>query len=294
MVQHLAMKVSVITPTFDAADCIMGCIQSVADQTYPDIEHIIMDGGSRDGLVGQVTSALPRFPGVKFWSEKDRGIYDAMNKGLERATGDYVIFLGADDRFADRGVVAKVLQAIGTERPDVVYGSVRAVGTGLLGIPDGGIYGGEFDLQRLLLKNICHQAIFYSRSMVQRAGPYNINYRFFADWDYNLRCFSMGTFKYIDVVICEYNTRGRSAGGEDNAFHAWFFEEVRRYFGLTVFNRKFRTLAGYIGFSGKLRIKQLKDKRGIIYLAAACWHSPRYLVQQLGGLGGKLLGHARG
>jgi glycosyltransferase involved in cell wall biosynthesis len=226
-----------------------------------------------------VRQANPRFPHIKFFSQKDQGIYDAMNNGLAWASGDYVIFLGADDRFADADVLAKFVAALGEERPDVAYGSIVAVGTGLRNTPDGGIYGGEFDLPLLLQKNICHQAIFYSRSIIAKAGPYNIRYRYYADWDYNLRCYSLGSFKYIDLVVARYNTTGRSTSGQDYVFHVSFFKEVHRYFGISLFSRHFREMADYMGFSGKVRILVMKDFGGFFYLFAACWHSPSYFFE---------------
>jgi len=287
------MKISVITPTFEAEEHILGCIESVAAQTFPDFEHLIMDGASPDGTADLVRQACQRFPHLKLFSEKDRGIYDAMNKGFSQADGDYIIFLGADDRFYNTSVLHRVFLELGDERPDVVYGSVLAGGNGLPGIADGGIYGGEFDLPKLLHKNICHQAIFYSRAIIIKAGTYNILYRYFADWDYNLRCYSLGNFKYIDIVIAHYNTTGRSAGGLDLAFSASFFEEVRGYFGLSVFNRHYRNSAEYIGFAGKLRIRNMRDPGGLIYLVAACWHSPGYLFDLLTSVFEKIIGRRR-
>jgi glycosyltransferase involved in cell wall biosynthesis len=287
------MKISIITPTFEAARCITGCIESVAEQTFSDFEHIIMDGDSHDGTTELVAQACKRYPHLKLFSEKDQGIYDAMNKGLLHADGDYIIFLGADDQFFNAHILDSVFRKVGDERPDVIYGSVLAVGNGMTGVADGSIYGGEFDLPMLLHKNICHQAIFYSRSIITKAGTYNTRYRYFADWDYNLRCYSLGKFRYVDEVISRYNTSGRSANGLDVAFYASFFEEVRGYFGLSIFNRHYRDLAGYIGLSGKLRMREMRDPRGLIYLVAACWHSPRYFFELLNTVVDKITGRRR-
>src|SRR3954463_4204423 len=103
------MKISIITVCYNAKAVIEGCLESVAGQTYQDIEHAVIDGLSGDGTLDTVR----RFPHVAtLLSERDGGLYDAMNKGLRRVSGDYVLFLNADDRFPTPATVADAVAAL--------------------------------------------------------------------------------------------------------------------------------------------------------------------------------------
>src|ERR1700733_8966756 len=103
------MKVSVITVCFNANASIEACLESVANQTYSDIEHIVIDGGSTDGTIATVR----RYPHVAtVVSESDSGIFNAMNKGISRATGEYLIFLNADDLFPKPDALEAAMAAI--------------------------------------------------------------------------------------------------------------------------------------------------------------------------------------
>ena len=100
------MKISIITVSYNAAKTIEQTISSVVNQTYQDIEYIIIDGGSTDGTMDIIRKYEDR---IAYWiSEPDKGIYDAMNKGIDVATGDYVYFLGADDRLVDANIIDKI------------------------------------------------------------------------------------------------------------------------------------------------------------------------------------------
>lgn len=100
------MKVSVITAVLNGEDIIEDCIKSVVSQTYPHIEHIIIDGGSKDGTVNIIKKHEEKI--AKWKSEPDNGIYDAMNKGIRNATGDVVGILNSDDIYADNSVIEHV------------------------------------------------------------------------------------------------------------------------------------------------------------------------------------------
>jgi glycosyltransferase involved in cell wall biosynthesis len=117
-----AVKVSIITVCFNSADTIEDTIRSVQDQDYGQTEHVIIDGGSIDGtreIVGRYNSRIE-----KFISEPDRGIYDAMNKGLALATGEIVAFLNADDIYAGPRVVSEIMAAFRADHADAVYGDL--------------------------------------------------------------------------------------------------------------------------------------------------------------------------
>jgi glycosyltransferase involved in cell wall biosynthesis len=269
------MKLSIITPTYNVAACIRICLESVASQQSVEIEHIIQDGGSTDASVEIVREFASAHPHVKWCSEPDKGIYDAMNRGLAKASGDYVCFLGADDRFESPQTLQTFLRAAGNSSADLLYGDVITVGAGLQGLPDGARFGGQFESARLFRENICHQAIFYSRAFTERVGPYSTRYWLYGDWEYNLRCFAQGRPQYVPVVVARYNTKGRSHTELDINFCAEFFDLIRKYYGVSIFDRRMRGSSHWLRLSGRIRLRQRRDWRGLLLLVAAWWHSAR-------------------
>ena len=121
------MKFSIITVTYNAAPYLERTVLSVLSQSYPDIEYLIIDGQSTDGTVDIIRQYES---GIAYWvSEPDKGLYDAMNKGLRRATGDYVWFLNAGDTFPSADLVQTIAQKIARRKhlPDVIYGDTAIV-----------------------------------------------------------------------------------------------------------------------------------------------------------------------
>ena len=122
------MKVSIITVTYNSAGTLKDTINSVISQTYHDIEYIIIDGGSMDGTVDIIRAFEPEFGGrLKWKSEKDRGIYDAMNKGIGMATGEVVGILNSDDYFTSPDVIARMVEAFEDKGLDAVYGDIHFI-----------------------------------------------------------------------------------------------------------------------------------------------------------------------
>lgn len=121
------MKVSVITVTYNSAKTLARTADSVLKQTYPDLEYVVVDGGSTDGTVDIIKGYEEKFEGrLRFISEKDNGIYDAMNKGIMMATGDIVGILNSDDFFTSNNVVERIVQEFSSD-VDAVYGDVHFV-----------------------------------------------------------------------------------------------------------------------------------------------------------------------
>ncbi|MBM4053039.1 MAG: glycosyltransferase [Planctomycetes bacterium] len=119
------MTLSVITVCRNAEATIVDTLRSVAEQRLPELEHVVIDGGSTDGTVDVVRRHGARVSTLV--SERDGGIYDAMNRGLRRAKGEFVLFLNADDQYADRGCVADLVQAIDNSGADSAYGDIAYV-----------------------------------------------------------------------------------------------------------------------------------------------------------------------
>ena len=203
------IKFSIITVCYNASATIRETIASVLDQTYQELEYIVVDGKSSDGTV-EILQGIGD-ERMRFVSEKDSGIYNAMNKGLKMATGDYLIFLGADDTFYDKRTLERVAAKL-TDSDDVIYGDVMLKQRQRL-------YNGPFTRWTWGHRNISHQCIFYPKAVYTRY-LYDEKYRSVADWDYNLRLLIDGIrFTYIKETICTFNDAdGLSSSSKDRAF----------------------------------------------------------------------------
>lgn len=200
---------SVIVPTYNSAS-VVGCsIQSIMEQTFSDHEVIVQDGGSQDGTLTAIESFRTTHPDKRFiiQSENDKGVYDAMNKAIKKARGEYLYFLGSDDALFESDVLEKVSRFIRQNNyPDMVYGNVYSP---ILGDR----YDGEFNIKKIFDHNICHQAIFYKKSLVDRFCGYNSRYSVLADYDLNIRCFLAKDveIKYVDLIIARFSQGGLSS-----------------------------------------------------------------------------------
>ena len=184
-------KISIITVVYHAADTIEQTIRSVVEQDYPNIEYIIIDGGSTDGTLDVIKKYEDR---IAYWvSEPDKGIYDAMNKGLSTATGDYIYYLGADDCLYDTAVISKIVSCLKSEaEPDVLCGAVMMVDP-VYRIEK--VYRSFFSEEAVLSGyNAPHQGMFVRRAILNQ-HPFDTNYRVAADYKNFL------TFYYLDSNI---------------------------------------------------------------------------------------------
>ena len=202
------VKFSIIIPTFNSKLTIRRCVDSVVGQSYEDFELLLMDGASQDDTVAIVRSYHDKR--IRVFSEPDKGIYDAMNKGIDESTGDWLLFLGSDDYLYAKDVLLNVAPYLLNEF-DVVYGEVES------NLPE--FHKGKWCLE-LIEVNRCHQAIFYNRRFFGHAFRYNLGYPILADFDINLRWFLNKRYKhrYIPVIISHYSTGGISSFSKDEAF----------------------------------------------------------------------------
>lgn len=202
------IKFSIITVTYNACNTLEETIISVINQKNVIYEYLIIDGGSTDNTL-DIIKKYNNF--ITYWvSEPDKGIYDAMNKGLNHATGDFVIFLGADDHFISFDVLSKV-ESYMQSTDMVYYGDVYRNSRNDL-------YKGRFNKYKLSLENICHQSIFYPKSIYKKYA-YNLTYKVFADYFYNLTIYPKCRFIYIPILISYYSYDGYSSKIKDEAFN---------------------------------------------------------------------------
>ena len=213
-------RISVVTAVRNGARTLTECLGSVARQDYPALEHLVIDGASSDGTV----DILRRNAGgrMRWVSEPDRGTYDAMNKGVRLAAGDYLLFLGADD------ILLADLRAVGPRLLDprtIYYGDAYWPRRHRL-------YDGPFGAAKLARRNICHQAMFYPRDVFARYA-FDLRYPFQADWELNMRCFSDPAFRlaYLPFLVARYNDLdGSSTRNRDLALEGDYPRLLWRHF----------------------------------------------------------------
>jgi len=204
-------KLSIITINYNNAKGLQTTINSVLHQSYKDYQYVIIDGGSTDESV-QVIKKNEKFIDF-FLSEKDHGIYNAMNKGILNSYGDYCFFLNSGDYFSDNSVLERVLSFDPSE--DIVFGNIivclhdKIIGKSL----------GKKDITYLDLYNsiIKHQASFIKRELLITCGLYNENYQILSDWEFFLRTIGScrASYKYIDVDIAFFDNDGISNNSQE-------------------------------------------------------------------------------
>lgn len=200
---------SVVIPTLNAARVLPGCLASLRGAIG--VEVLVMDGGSTDG-----TLDIARAAGARVF-ENCGGIYKAMNAGVCRSKGDWLYFLGADDRLCADAFT--VLRAGGD---DIVQGFVTS---------GGNRYSGSFELDSLMFAaNVPHQSLFYRRDLFHRIGWFNVRYPLWADWDFNVRCAMHGglVVRSTPAVIAEVPLGGVGNRGFDAELAKWL-PAARKY-----------------------------------------------------------------
>ncbi len=231
-------RLSVVIPTYNSAATLRSCLDSVDTQSFEDYEILIQDGGSTDGTADVVRAFHKAHPSrdVRWFSEPDRGVYDAMNKGIRHASGSWLYFLGSDDELFHESTFETLLGSAGREQAGVLYGDVEMIGHGPT--QEGVLYGGQFTLTKLLRQNICHQAILYRKDVIEKVGLYNLSYKTWADWDLNLRCWAVTRFQYVNVTVANFRLGGLSSqdGGVDRLFIQDVAENAMRYLKLSPLN----------------------------------------------------------
>ena len=197
------MKLSIITINFNNKDGLQKTIDSVISQTWKDFEWIIIDGGSTDGSK-ELIEQYQQY--IAYWcSEPDKGVYNAMNKGIAKARGEYLNFMNSGDLFYEPTTLWNVFH----EKlwGDVVYGDNIAIDNGKELIWQ---YPHHMELEYFYEKNICHQAMFIKCSILKKEG-YDESYKIYGDWArWLMIAFDGGTFQYVPYFVCKYELGGIS------------------------------------------------------------------------------------
>lgn len=236
--------ISVITVVYNNREGIAKTLESVRNQTAADIEYIVIDGGSTDGTCDYLEANRSYID--KYLSEKDGGIYEAMNKGWKMASGEYCLFLNSGDYLYSNDALEKVAQELKRYQPDVAYGSIWAFDEKQNWISE---FPEPVSLQYLLAFFLPHPASFFKRSLLSQLNGYYEHYKIISDWVLYIRAFLSGAvYKKLPVTVTAFYMLGSSAAGEssleeknklfqhelaflktdfDNALRLWHYDSSR-------------------------------------------------------------------
>jgi glycosyltransferase involved in cell wall biosynthesis len=215
--------ITVITVCFNAEKYLNQTIQSVINQKNVEVEYIVVDGGSTDNTI----DIIKRYePSITQWvSEPDKGIADAMNKGIKLASGDYILFLHADDYFDSDGLLEMALSYLGKAKDIVVFDTIFM--TKLGGFRR---HSGEFG-KRILFKGICHQGVLCKRELLLKLGGFDKSYKICMDYNFFMKAYlNKASSLYVDDVLTVMRDTGISSRQDWKSLKQRFMEEKRVHF----------------------------------------------------------------
>ena len=254
------------------------CLESVHNQTYPNIEHLIIDGASTDGTI-EILQNYAKKGWIKYISEPDSGIYDAMRKGVENASGEYCYFLNTDDHFYDKNVVKDVMKYFAETNVDACFGDLFPYL-----VDKNAPYVKVFELNKpasfadivtkadILRRNIHHQTIFYNKKIFYNSSFFDEKLSSGSDWLLHCQAFIKNnySFKHIDRTITCFNMGGVSTNSKNNPIkeceivQKYLYNNYGQYVEHEINNileKKQKNKKVKIGFITLLRIKEKKNSK---------------------------------
>lgn len=211
---------TIIIATYNAEMYIGSALASLVGKVNSTTEVIIIDGLSTDNTLNIINDYKTIVSAI--YSERDLGIYDAMNKGVQRSNGKFILFLGADDELT---CCINKLQPYLQSEKNIYYGNVILT-------PKNELYGGKFTLPKLLKKNICHQSILYPRKVLIEHS-FELKYKLMADYVLNMKLWALNyRFVYINEIISKYSLEGSSSIVIDQNFKKDSILLVYSFFGI--------------------------------------------------------------
>lgn len=211
------MKITIITVTYNSAKTLSRAIRSVVRQTYTDIEHIIIDGESADSTLNIIKDFAARYPQIRYISEPDGGIYDAINKGIRMSTGDVIGILNSDDELYTPDTIAHIAAHMESEQADLLYGDLVYCRYDAIEHNPPRVTrhwrSNKFhksDLKRGWMP--AHPTLYCRREVFDRVGLYRENLRISADYEFILRAFDIDEFKkyYLKEILVRMEVGGVS------------------------------------------------------------------------------------
>jgi glycosyltransferase involved in cell wall biosynthesis len=249
------LKVSIISINLNDAAGLAKTLASVKAQTYPEIEYIIIDGGSSDGSLEVIENSAEA---VDYWiSEKDSGLYQAMNKGIAQATGDYLLFLNSGDKLTNYDIIKTAVSLF--EGEDIVYGNINAVHKGNIVRTE--LYPDALNLNFFITGSLPHQGMFIKRSVFSLVGLYSENLKICSDWKFQIDsiCKFKCSHKHINVTIADFSGDGESSRKTNQGIiqaekesilineYSFLKEDLQLY-------REYKKLAFYYQYSHRIKL----------------------------------------
>ncbi len=208
------MKVSIITPTYNSEKTLKDTLESILKQTYTNYEHIIIDGNSKDSTMQIVKEYEPKYGGkLRYISEKDNGIYDAMNKGIKMATGDIIGILNSDDIYANEKILEKIVYQLKKNNADGIYGDLIFMDEETMTKP-----------QRIWKSpkgkvefgwHPAHPTLYLKREIYDKIGMFDLQFKICADYDFMIRMLQDKEIKldYLEEYLVFMRVGGTSTAG---------------------------------------------------------------------------------
>lgn len=244
---------SIITVTYNAAATLPPTLASVKEQTCQLFEYIIMDGASKDNTVALATDA--QINGARIFSEPDKGLYDAMNKAIDKATGEYLIFLNAGDAFHSADTLQQIADTVmDNDFPGIVYGQTQLVDNNRQRIGDRHLTAPETLSFKSFANGmvVCHQAFIVLRRVAEH---YDMKYRFSADYEWCIRCLKRSRRNaYIDDTIIDYLNEGLTTANRRKSLRERF-AIMCHYYGTMP------TIMRHIAFIPRFIKQTLKERK---------------------------------
>jgi len=208
---------SIIIPVFNGAATLSDALNSILNQTFTNYEVIVIDGLSTDNTMSVINSYAKELP-LQYLSEPDKGIYDAMNKGIKLSCGDWLYFMGSDDTLYEAKVLSAIHQELSNNPCDLIYGNV-------IGQLSNTKYAYD-TVDRVLTEGLHHQSAFYKRTLFEELGGYSNSFKIAADYHFILKVFVSKLYKthYVNIDICLYGESGFSSQNYDYKFYSYHYK----------------------------------------------------------------------
>ena len=222
------MKISIITATFNSEKTIQSCLQSVESQDYDNIEHIIIDGKSTDKTCKLLNRYAENNPRVTYISEKDEGIYDALNKGIKMAKGEFIGFLHSDDEYFSSQTISKIASVLNKNNVDGIYGDLNYISStnsnNVLRYWKSRVFQ-----QKLLTKGWMppHPTLFLKKDVYDQHGLFDLSFKIAADYDYILRIFKDVSLRFVYIPEIITNMRIGGASSSTKNLKNKMLEDIR-------------------------------------------------------------------
>jgi len=239
------LKISIVIPTYNSEKTLERAIESVINQTYKNIEVIIIDGGSSDKTLNIIKKYKNK---IDYWvSEKDDGIYDAMNKGIKKSNGDILYFLGSDDYLYNNNVIFEVMSFLSLKSIYLIEGDVLKTFSNRKNL----LVSGKIFFRDIVAgRRPPHQGVFVRKEELLKVGKFNLEYPTVADFDFFCRFFLKyrDNIKYLPKIIAVYNGEGNSSNRKITNKES--SKIIKKYFGylpsaLFIIKKQIRKLIGY-------------------------------------------------